>query len=62
MMAFNKAVTNPAMMRLAGSKNCGASVVHHRGAMGQAPMPPSVIGTVESAWKSPIRLPSESRK
>ena len=152
---FNKAVINPAMMRMAGSKNWYASVVHHVGrtsgkpyatpvvitavgdrlyiplpygihvdwcdnvlaaggctvehhgdhvettapaivpfeeaaplisptsrrsfrlygvdsflrlevsrgeATGQAPMPPSGIGAEESAWKSPIKLPSESRK
>ena len=35
--------------------------VSHRGAAGQPPMPPSGMGTVESVWKSPIRLPSESR-
>lgn len=36
--------------------------VSHRDAPGQAPRPPSGIGTEASAWKSPTRLPSESRK
>jgi deazaflavin-dependent oxidoreductase (nitroreductase family) len=43
---FNKAVTNPAMMRMAGSKHWYASVVHHVGRKSGKPYSTPVVAEV----------------
>ncbi|HEX9177712.1 MAG TPA: hypothetical protein VF874_17100, partial [Mycobacterium sp.] len=40
---FNKAVLNPAMLRMAGSKHWYASVVHHLGRMSGKPYSTPVV-------------------
>ena len=52
---FNKAVINPAMMRMAGSKNWYASVVHHVGRTSGKPYAtPVVITTVGDRLYIPL--------